>query len=89
MEHPGAEGLMKAESERAIKIVLDMANRYDEDIEGCTGNELGQYSEAISCCYRLAYIIKYGKFPQTIYPWGEEFVKMAKQLYKEPLTWPI
>lgn len=71
----------------ARKVVLDMANRYDEDVEGCSGEELIAYGEAISCCYRLAYILKYGKYPDNSTPWAKEFIAEAKQLYKDPIVW--
>ena len=72
----------------AVRVVLDMANRYDEDIEGCDGYELIRYTEAISCCFRLAFALKYSHFQSD----GEEdkakkLTKIAKQLYKEPLQW--
>ena len=87
--------LQDEERERAIKIVLDMANRYDEDIEGCDGEQLIGYDEAIACCHRLAYVIKHGLYPESekrteLRKSNEQkLVESAKQLYKEPLTWPI
>jgi hypothetical protein len=79
----------------AVKVALDMANRYDEDIEGCDGDELIAYSECISCCMHIAYILRYGKFPSDSYGDLQQQLNFhalneeAKQLYKEPLQWPI
>jgi hypothetical protein len=36
----------------------EMAIRYDDDIEGCTAEELIRYSEGMSCALRLADIFK-------------------------------
>jgi len=69
------------ERERAVRICIDMAERYDADIEGCDGDELIAYSEAISCCFRLAYIIKYDKFPKDK-GWDKEFIELFKNIRK-------
>lgn len=77
---------MLTERERCIKICIDMANRYDEDIEGCNADELIRFGEGVTCCFRLAYIIKYEKFPPTLGDaWQTEFVEISKELYKAPL----
>lgn len=70
-------------NERAIKVCIDMAERYDTDIEGCDGDELIRYGEGITCCFRLAYIIKYGEFPPKGDAWSVEFTKMFDQIRKE------
>jgi hypothetical protein len=64
----------------AIKVCVDMAVRYDEDIEGCDGDELLRYGEGITCCFRLAYILKYGKFPPEGDAWSSEFAALSKIL---------
>ena len=72
-----------AERQRAIHICVDMAERYDTDIEGCDAEELVRYGEGISCAFRLAYIIKYGTFPPEGDAWSTEFVEMLKEIRKE------
>jgi hypothetical protein len=39
-------------------MCYEMAMRYDDDIEGCTAEELIRYSEGMSCALRLADIFK-------------------------------
>jgi hypothetical protein len=63
----------------AVMACIDMATRYDFDIEGCSGDELLKYGEGISCCFRLAHIIKYGKHPGAGDAWQTEFAELAKQ----------
>ncbi len=75
----------KEEKRKAIRACIDMANRYDSDIEGCDGEDLITYTEGISCSYRLAYIIKYGKFPTKDFPLDKEFQSIAKELLDEQL----
>jgi hypothetical protein len=41
----------------AVAMCKEMAERYDWDIEGCSGEELTRYSEGIECSLRLAYWI--------------------------------
>jgi hypothetical protein len=69
--------------EQAVDACLDMANRYDFDIEGCDGDELLRYGEGITCCFRLAYIIKYGTMPPKGDAWQTEFTARAAALTKE------
>jgi len=66
-----------------IRACVDMANRYDADIEGCDSEELIAYTEAILCAYRLAYIIKYDQFPSSKFPLEMEFKSLAKELLDE------
>ena len=63
-----------------VNVCLDMANRYDEDIEGCDADELIRYGEGITCCFRLAYIFKYGKFPPKGDAWSSEFTAYSRVL---------
>lgn len=68
------------ERSRAVSICIDMAERYDADIEGCDGDELVAYGEAITCCFRLAHIIKYDKFPPEGDAWSVEFARMFDEI---------
>ena len=70
-------------NERAVKACVDMAERYDCDIEGCDADELLRYGEGIDCCFRLAYIIKYGEFPPKGDAWSVEFIELMRQMQKE------
>jgi hypothetical protein len=45
----------------AVAMCREMAERYDEDIEGCDGEELTRYSEGIECSLRLAKWIGEGR----------------------------
>jgi hypothetical protein len=67
----------------AIRACVDMAERYDADIEGCDADELIRYGEAIDCCFRLAYIIKYGTFPPAGDAWSVEFCEMLREIRAE------
>lgn len=74
---------MREVQDRAIHACVDMATRYDADIEGCDGDELIRYGEGITCCLRLAHIIKYGTFPTPdTYAWQVEFIEMFKKIAK-------
>jgi hypothetical protein len=70
--------------EDAARVCVDMAERYDADIEGCDGEELSRYSEAITCSFRLAYILKYDKFPpEGDDVWSAEFIQMFNDIRRE------
>jgi hypothetical protein len=77
---------MQEVQDRAVRACVDMAERYDADIEGCDGDELLRYGEGIECSFRLAYIIKYGTFPPKGDAWSVEFVKILEQIRKEVHT---
>jgi hypothetical protein len=66
--------------EHASDACLDMADRYDADIEGCDADELLRYGEGISASFRLAYIIKYGKFPPAGDAWSTELVERMRAI---------
>jgi hypothetical protein len=66
-----------------IHACVDMAERYDADIEGCDGDELLRFGEGITCSFRLAYIIKYGKFPPEGDAWSTEFAVMLEDIRKQ------
>lgn len=72
-----------AKTEAAVEACVDMAERYDTDIEGCDGDELLQYGEGITCSFRLAYIIKYGKFPPKGDAWSVEFAELFQEIRKK------
>ena len=54
----GLEAYAKTESDKAIAhaaaLCSEMANRYDDDIEGCDADELLRYTEGVTCASRLA-----------------------------------
>lgn len=68
------------QKEQAVAACVDMAERYDADIEGCDADQLIEYGEGITCSFRLAYIIKYGKFPPEGDAWSVEFVEQLKAI---------
>ena len=67
----------------AVRACVDMAERYDADIEGCDADELIRCGEGIECSFRLAHIIKYGKFPPAGDAWSVEFIEMMKELRRD------
>ena len=75
--------MTRPDNDAIVRICIDMANRYDEDIEGCDADELTRFGEGIRCCYRLAYIFKYGKMPPQGEAWGTEFSTLAKNLSRD------
>lgn len=62
-----------AATETAVQICMDMADRYDNDIEGCDGDELLRYEEGFSCALRLAFILAFGRFPPKEGGWGKDW----------------
>jgi hypothetical protein len=68
------------EPDKVVKVCIGMANRYDEDIEGCSADELLRYEEGITCCFRLAYFFRYGQMPLKGDAWSSEFAALAKRL---------
>ena len=72
--------MTKTDIDAVVKVCIDMANRYDEDIYGCGIDELIRYGEGITCCFRLAYIFKYGKFPPAGDAWFSEFATYSKNI---------
>ena len=68
----------------AVNVCLDMAERYDTDIEGCDGDELLRHGEGIACSIPgLAYIIKYGKFPPEGDAWSVEFTELFHEIRRK------
>ena len=65
---------------KAVTACVDMAERYDADIEGCDADELIEYCEGITCSLRLAYIIKYGTFPPKGDAWSHEIRVMFEAI---------
>lgn len=67
-----------------VEVCVDMANRYDEDIEGCDEEELIRYGEGINCCMRLAYFFQRGTMPPIEGDaWSTELATMAKHLSRD------
>jgi len=86
--HAGVKFGLSEGREQAARACVDMAERYDADIEGCDADELLEYGEGITCSFRLAYIIKYGKFPPEGDAWMTEFSEIFKAIRSLGATQP-
>jgi hypothetical protein len=69
-----------------LRSIADFFRESTCAVEGCSYDELIAYTEAIGLCYRLAYILKYRKFPPPdSIAWQKEFRDIERSLAKKPV----